>query len=123
MRINKVVLVLLMLYATSVFANVPPPEAKQEIMHLLSYLQASGCQFYRNGSWYGSSEAAKHLNSKYQYLLKKGLVSTSEAFIDRAASQSSMSGAAYRVKCGSDPEINSAEWFRAELANYRRRKQ
>ena len=47
------------------------PAAKAEIDHLLDYLAKSGCEFNRNGSWYGSKEARDHLNDKYQYLLKR----------------------------------------------------
>jgi Family of unknown function (DUF5329) len=97
-----------------------PPATKLEIAHLFSYLlQASGCRFYRNGTWYGSSEAVSHLNKKYQYLLGKGLVASSGAFIEKVASESSMSGRAYRVRCGSNPAVNSADWFGAELEKYR----
>ena len=42
----------------------------------------------------------EHLQRKYDYLLKKSLVDTSEQFIQRAASKSSVSGKPYRVKCG-----------------------
>ena len=102
------------------FAGDPTPATKLEIAHLFSYLQVSGCRFYRNGTWYGSSEAVSHLNKKYQYLLGKGLVASSKAFIEKVASESSMSGRAYRVRCGSNPAVNSADWFGAELENYRK---
>ncbi len=48
--------------------------------------------FQRNGSWYDGSDARAHLQRKYDYLLKKGMVDSAEQFIERAASQSSMSG-------------------------------
>ncbi|HRZ07083.1 MAG TPA: DUF5329 domain-containing protein [Candidatus Competibacteraceae bacterium] len=102
------------------FAGEPTPATKLEIAHLFSYLQASGCRFYRNGTWHGSSEAASHLSQKYQYLLGKGLVPSSEAFIERAASESNITGQAYQVKCGSDPAVKSADWFGAELEKYRK---
>jgi hypothetical protein len=121
--VYKILLVLFILYASTVIADAPSPAAKYEIAHLLSYLQTSGCQFNRNGTWYSSAEAVSHLNNKYNYLQKRGLVPTSEAFIERAASKSSMSSVAYRVKCGSEPEINSADWFRSELDRFRQRKQ
>jgi len=108
------------LLASVSFAAEPPPATKLEIAHLFSYLQASGCHFNRNGTWYDSVEAVSHLNKKYQYLLDKGLVSSSETFIERAASESSMSGQVYRIRCGSDPAMNSADWFGAELEKYRK---
>lgn len=45
-------------------AGEPPPEAKREIGHLLDYLGHSGCQFNRNGTWYGPAEARSHLQNK-----------------------------------------------------------
>jgi hypothetical protein len=102
------------------FAGDTTSTTKLEIAHLLSYLQASGCQFDRNGTWYDSSEAVSHLNKKYQYLMGKGLILSSEDFIEGAASESSMSGRAYSVRCGSNPAVNSADWFRAELEKYRK---
>jgi hypothetical protein len=101
------------------FAGEPAPAAKLEIAHLFSFLQASGCQFDRNGTWYDSNEAVSHLTKKYQYLVSKGLVASSEDFIERVASESSMSDRVYRVRCGSNPAVNSADWFRAELKRYR----
>jgi hypothetical protein len=102
------------------FAGEPAPATKLEIAHLFANLQASGCQFNRNGTWYDASETVSHLNTKYQYLLRKGLVASSEDFIKRAASVSSLTGQAYSVRCGSNPVVNSADWFGAELENYRK---
>ena len=102
------------------FAGEPPTATNVEITYLLSAVRTSGCQFYRNGTWYGSGEAASHLGRKYQYLLDRGLVSSPEAFIEKAASESSLSGQAYQVKCGSGPAVKSADWLRAELEKYRR---
>ena len=93
--------------------------ARAEIAHLLKYLESSGCQFQRNDSWYGSARAASHLNRKYEYLLKKGLVTSAETFIERAATESSASGKPYSVKCGDAAAVPSAAWLRAELVNYR----
>jgi len=97
----------------------PPPGARQEIAHLIGYLTASGCSFQRNGSWHDAAEAAKHLQRKYDYLLKRDQVSTSEEFIARAASESSISGKPYQVRCGGNAPIASAAWLKAELAQYR----
>jgi hypothetical protein len=93
--------------------------AEAEIKHLIAHLGASGCQFYRNGSWYDSERAVSHLNRKYEYLLKRGLVPDAEAFIERAATQSSVSGKQYLVRCGNAPEVPSARWLREELEKYR----
>jgi hypothetical protein len=111
-------LILALMFASIAFAAESTSTTKLEIDHLFSYLKESGCQFFRNGTWYGAREAATHLNRKYQYLQEKKQVPSAEAFIERAASESSMSGQAYRVRCGSNPAVDSADWFSAELERY-----
>jgi hypothetical protein len=93
--------------------------ARKEIAHLLSRLGASGCQFNRNDTWYPPERAVEHLNTKHEYLAKRNLVPTTEAFIERAASESSVSGKPYLVKCGDAPAVPSADWLRETLARYR----
>jgi hypothetical protein len=105
-------------------ARPPSPEnllrCGAEIAYLFARLETSGCDFYRNGSWYGSREAAAHLRRKYRYLLEKGVVSSAEEFIERAASKSSSSGKPYQVRCGGGKIIESGPWLRAELMKYRK---
>jgi hypothetical protein len=96
----------------------PSPAAKKEIGQLMDALSRSGCQFQRNGSWYGAAEARAHLQRKYDYLLKKDRVDTAEQFIQRAASESSVSGRAYRVKCQGSEQDASA-WFGGQLQKLR----
>ena len=97
-------------------------QTKVEISYLMDYLKGSGCQFNRNGSWYTASEAVDHLNKKYEYLQKKELVSSTEDFINRAATESSMSGKPYHVKCGTSTEVESGTWLKAALDKYRAKK-
>jgi hypothetical protein len=118
----KHLLFLLLALPGLALADQPAPAARQEIAHLIGYLKDSGCQFNRNGTWYSPVEAADHLDQKYRYLLKKGLVASAEDFIGRAASESSMSGKAYQVKCGSNAAVQSGPWLKAELAKFRGRK-
>ena len=94
--------------------------AQGEISHLFSYLEKSGCDFYRNGTWYKGNTASAHLRKKYQYLRDKGLLSSTESFIERAATQSSVSAKSYQVRCGASDVFDSGPWFRAELAKYRK---
>lgn len=109
-----------LLFALPMLAHAaPPPAAQQEISKLMDALAHSDCQFQRNGRWYGAAEARSHLQRKYDYLQKKNLVASSEQFIDRAASQSSMSGKAYRVRCPGQPEQASASWFGEQLRRLR----
>ncbi len=105
------------LASTPAFA-APSPAAKKEIGQLMDALSRSGCQFQRNGNWYGAAEARAHLQRKYDYLLKKGKVDTAEQFIRRAASESSMSGRAYRVEC-QGREQDASAWFDGQLQKLR----
>jgi hypothetical protein len=89
--------------------------ARGEIEALLSRLAASGCQFERNGAWYTGAEAQAHLQRKLDYLADRGAVASAEQFIERAATKSSMSGQAYRVKCGAQPAVASSLWLYPEL--------
>lgn len=95
-------------------APLPAP-ARAEVDALLARLQASGCEFNRNGSWYAGAEARAHLLKKLDYLEGKDMVSTAEQFIDRGASSSSMSGKPYLVRCAGKAPVESAQWLRAEL--------
>ena len=95
--------------------GAPSAQAQREIRYLMDALSQSQCQFQRNGSWYGREEARAHLQRKYEYLLKRDQVDTAEQFIERAASRSSMSGKAYRVRCPGQPEVDAASWFGSRL--------
>jgi len=113
-----------MLLAATLFplaALAQDAAAKKEIDYLIAHLQTSGCEFNRNGSWYDAASAVSHIQRKYAYLLDHKLVPTTEAFIERAASESSMSGKPYLVKCPGQSEVRSGDWFRAELRRYRGR--
>jgi hypothetical protein len=92
-----------------------PPAARAEVDALLNRLQSSGCEFNRNGSWYGGAEAKAHLLKKLEALEGKDLVHTAEQFIERGASSSSMSGKPYLVRCAGQATVESAQWLRAEL--------
>ena len=117
MSLKVILLCVLSLASTLAFA-APSPMAKKEIGQLMDALSGSDCQFQRNGSWYGAAEARAHLQRKYDYLLKKDKVDTAEQFIQRAASESSMSGRAYRVKCQGREQEASA-WFGGQLQKLR----
>ena len=96
----------------------PSEKAKAEITGLMDNLANSGCQFQRNGDWHDATQARAHLQRKDDYLLKKDMVDTSEQFIERAASKSSLSGRAYRVRCA-DKELDAATWFGEQLRRLR----
>ena len=93
--------------------------AQTEINYLLAFVESSGCEFYRNGSWYDSKKAQAHLSYKYQMLVARDQINTAEDFIEKAATKSSLSGRPYQVRCRGDDAATSNQWLRDELARYR----
>jgi Family of unknown function (DUF5329) len=102
---------------------VPPPIASTEINYLLDFVDRSGCKFYRNGTWYDSHRAQSHLRAKYDYLVARGRIKSAEDFIDQAATQSSVSGEAYQIRCEAGPALPSNRWLRTALSDYRSSKE
>lgn len=100
-------------------AETPAAVAQTEIDYLLTFVGSSGCQFYRNGSWYDSKRAEAHLREKYAMLLSSKGVVTAEDFIDDVATQSSISGRAYKARCSGAAAIRSDVWLHEALARYR----
>ncbi|WP_133500760.1 DUF5329 domain-containing protein [Cognatilysobacter terrigena] len=97
----------------------PPASTQREITQLFDALDHSGCRFNRNGSWYDAHKARAHLQDKYDYLLRRDAIHSTDDFIDLAASKSSMTGRAYFVQCPGTTEVPSATWFRRLLAGLR----
>lgn len=110
---------LVMLLVCGAATAAPPTQAEREIEGLIAGLASSDCQFERNGTWYGAAEAEAHLRSKYEWLRKRGLADSAEQFIERGASESSISGENYRVRCPDKPVTESGIWFRALLTRQR----
>ena len=108
-------LTLLLLLAGSTVAQTPSAETTQEVGQLFAALKQSNCEFSRNGSWHNAQKASEHLQRKYDYLLKKRLVTTTESFIELAATRSSMSGKPYQVRCGKTAPVSSNSWFKNQL--------
>jgi hypothetical protein len=97
----------------------PPAAAQTEINYLLGFIERSGCQFYRNGSWYDSKKAQAHLRGKYEFLAAKDAIQSAEDFIEQAATKSSLSGEAYAIKCNGAPVVATNPWLREALARHR----
>jgi hypothetical protein len=100
--------------AMALAAQTPAP-IRAEIDALLAKLQASGCQFSRNGAWYSGAEAKDHLLRKLEFLEGKSNISSTEQFIEVAASKSSSSGQAYSLKCGGQSPVASQVWLTQQL--------
>ena len=100
-------------------AQTPSASTAGEIASLFKSLETSGCEFNRNGSWYNATKASAHLKRKYDYLVRNHLVDSAESFIARAATQSSMSGRAYQVRCAGKAPVASQAWFQGQLLHFR----
>ena len=116
---KNILLLIAVFFCSSSFAADMQADTEKEIVHLLAYLEDSNCEFNRNGTWYSTYKAVKHIEKKYRYYMKKGQINSAEQFIDRAASRSSMSGKSYLVRCGNSRPVESSTWFTEELKRFR----
>ncbi|HKU87319.1 MAG TPA: DUF5329 domain-containing protein [Casimicrobiaceae bacterium] len=101
--------------SSALFAN-PDASAQREIDHLLVFVAGSSCTFVRNGTDYPAQKASEHLAGKLQYTASR--ITSAEDFIRDLASRSSVSGQAYRVKCG-EADMPAGVWLTEELHRYR----
>ncbi|HWW31581.1 MAG TPA: DUF5329 domain-containing protein [Steroidobacteraceae bacterium] len=97
----------------------PPAAAEIEIAYLLGLIEQSGCEFFRNGTWYNAQMAQAHLRAKYNALAANDQIKTAEDFIVKAASNSSMSGQPYQIRCSGGAATTTGPWFSAALERYR----
>jgi hypothetical protein len=104
----------------SVARAEPPTNVQIEVNFLLGYIEGSRCEFYRNGTWNDSKIAQTHLRDKYKYLIAGNLINTSEDFIEKAATRSSISGQPYLVKCSDGATLTSNQWLKDELTRFRK---
>lgn len=104
---------------TAAWAGELTPEAKKEIAQLLDRIEASNCSFGRNGSWHPAADARKHMQMKIDYMVKRNMLASTEEFITKVGSASSISGEHYQIRCGGDAPVLSAAWLNAELKRLR----
>ena len=88
-----------------------------EIQHLIDFVKNTPCTYVRNGSEYSGKEAVEHIQRKYRYFEDE--IQTTEDFIRLSATQSTMSGKAYQVRCNGQTQP-SAQWLLEELARFRK---
>ncbi len=74
----------------------------------------------RNGSWHSAAEARKLLEHKLSAAMRDpaGMPST-EHFIAKSGTRSSMSGKPYLVRCGDSQAVESGPWLMGKLAAMR----
>lgn len=90
---------------------------KPEVKHLFDFISQSGCRMVRNGETHDAPDAVKHIQRKYDYY--RSDIKTTEDFIDRAATKSSMSGKRYTVECPGQKTRPTAQWLKEELNRFR----
>jgi len=113
MKVVSVILLLLLL-PFSAFAD---DEVPAEIDYLLRSIGNSDCTFIRNGERHDSRAAEDHLRMKYGRA--KRYASTSEKFIERLASNSSLSKKLYYIECAGEEKVPSGDWLMERLGEYR----
>jgi hypothetical protein len=118
-RLSTVLGVLLGLTLLPIARAVPPAVAQTEINYLLESIDRSGCEFYRNGTWYDSKKAQAHLRYKYEMLAAHDQINTAEDFIGKAATKSSLSGRPYEIRCSGGEAVPTNQWLHDVLARYR----
>jgi len=120
-RLLQAILGLLLVVALLPAARAAPPASAQaEINYLLQFVENSGCEFYRNGSWFDAAKAQAHLREKYELLANGDQINSAEDFIEQTATKSSLSGQPYKVRCGGGEPVTTNQWLRAALVALRR---
>lgn len=117
----KLTIIMCALLLTGQATAATSAATRAEVMQLMASVEKSGCKFNRNGSWYSGAEARAHLQQKFDYLDKKDMLTTTESFIEKGASNSSMSGKPYQMQCAGLKQVTSAEWLNAELKHLRQK--
>jgi len=112
-----------MIAAVLLICLLPPvgwaDDTVAEIDYLLSSIGSSKCTFIRNGKRYNSQDAEAHLRMKYRQ--GKRYASSSENFISRLASASSISKKPYYMECDGKERVPSGDWLMQRLDEYRAR--
>jgi hypothetical protein len=110
-------------FPPSLFAASLSPAQEAEIAHMISYIEKSGCEFFRNGTWYKEAKPVReHVEKKYRYFLGKQKINSAEDFIKWSATKSELSGKQYMVRCEKGSEGPMSEWLSVELDRYRKEK-
>ena len=113
---TAIILLLAMLISPEVFGDVPEDQLA-EVEHLIAYLGDSDCEMIRNGRVHDGAEGARHVQRKYNHFREH--ISSTEEFIELAASKSTLSGRAYQVHCPGSEPMPSSDWLLQELDAYR----
>jgi hypothetical protein len=106
----------LVLSICSAHADVPDDQVV-EVVHLLAYVESSGCTFIRNGDQHAAADSVSHIQKKYDYY--RDDIENTEDFIRYSATKSVLSGKYYTVRCPGQKAMRTQDWLMAELKHYR----
>ncbi|WP_096084935.1 DUF5329 family protein [Agaribacterium haliotis] len=95
----------------------PDQRSQEEIAALISFVKDSDCVFIRNSNLHNAQEASAHIQRKYQHFYAD--IDSTEEFIQKSASGSSISGRPYYISCPGEKKIRSADWLQQELSRIR----
>jgi len=114
----KLILKLLLVLALGFMAGTAmaraPLSETQKIESLISSIESlKGAVFIRNGSEYSAVQAAHHMRMKWDKAGSR--VKTAEDFIEKCASESSMSGEKYQIRFANGKTENSGDYLHEEL--------
>jgi hypothetical protein len=112
----RLIMIVVVLVPLSASANAR--DAATEIEYLLTSVGSSDCKFIRNGDPHNADDAEEHLRMKYKR--GKRYVSTSETFIERLASGSSLSRKPYYIECTGNEPVRSGDWLTQRLRDFRK---
>jgi len=118
-ELKKIIYLIFLFIQTSLLPISALATPDQEIEHLLDSIGRSGCTYIRNGKLYDSGKAESHLRMKYDR--GRRYAPTAEAFIQRLASQSSLSKQPYYIECPGEEKVTSGQWLTKQLTQYRGR--
>lgn len=110
-------MVVLLLLVCGLVNASPNYKVDQAVQYLIAHVAASGQTFFRNGKAYTPSDAAEHMNKKYQHFSDE--IKNAEDFIALCATRSLLTGKPYLVADGKGGQQKTADWLRALLADYR----
>ena len=113
------VAMLLILVAPRGIAAQQAEDLDTTVRYLITYVKQSDVTFERNFSSYNGTDAAAHINKKYQHF--KDEIDTPEKFIELCATASLMTRKLYLVTTKQGKQQPSSEWLNTELAVYRLR--
>ena len=89
-------------------------ETEAEVEQLISLVGDSQCDFIRNGKAHTADAAASHLRMKFKR--GKKYVASTEEFIERIASKSSITRRPYEMDCIGQAKVAAKTWLTTQLA-------